>query len=87
MIMKQAVNGKLTPEIRSAAAYEGMEPEKLRRLVAAGRAVIPKNENHSFDRIRAIGKGLRVKVNVNLGTSMDYVNLPEEINKLKLSER
>lgn len=87
MIMKEARNGKITEEIRKAAEYEGMEPERLRRLVASGRAVIPRNINHHFEKVRAIGEGLKVKVNVNIGTSMDYVNLAEELEKLKVAEK
>lgn len=87
MMMKEAKAGRLTPEILSAAKYEGIEPERLRRLVALGRVVIPKNVNHHFSEIRAIGEGLRVKVNVNLGTSKDYINLDEELEKLRISEK
>jgi len=32
-----------------------------------------------------IGKGLRTKVNANLGTSYDYVNVAEEVEKLKVA--
>ena len=87
MIMKEARNGNITEEIRKAAEYEGMEPERLRRLVVSGRAVIPRNINHHFEKVRAIGEGLKVKVNVNIGTSMDYVNLAEELEKLKVAEK
>ncbi len=87
MIMKEARNGRITEEIRKAAEYEGIDPERLRRLVASGRAVIPKNINHHFEKVRAIGEGLKVKVNVNLGTSMDYVNLEEELEKVRVAEK
>ncbi len=87
MIMKEAKAGRLTPEILSAAKYEGLDPERLRRLVASGRAVVPKNVNHNFSEIRGIGEGLKIKVNVNLGTSNDYINLDEELKKLRLSEK
>lgn len=87
MIMKEAKAGRLTPEILSAAKYKGLDPERLRRLVASGRAVLPKNVSHHFSEIRAIGEGLKVKVNVNLGTSKDYINLDEEIKKLRISEK
>jgi len=87
MLMRDARNGDMTDEVQIAAEHEGVDPERIMRLVASGRAVIPKNVNHDFGRIRAIGEGLKVKVNVNLGTSKDYVNLEEELEKVRISER
>ncbi len=87
MIMKEARNGKLTPEIIAAAKYDGIEPEKLMRRIASGKAVVPKNVNHDFPKVMGIGEGLRVKVNVNLGTSRDFVDLDEELEKLRLAEK
>lgn len=85
MIMKEAKNGVVTPEIKVAAEYEGMDPEKLRKMVAEGTAVVPKNVNHEFTRIRGVGQGLKVKVNVNLGTSADCIEIDEELEKLRVS--
>jgi len=87
MIMKDAKQGRISPEIQKAAKYDGMDPGKLARLLARGRVVIPKNRNHELEHIRAIGDGLRVKVNVNIGTSIDYVKPDEEIEKLKIAEQ
>jgi len=85
MIVSDAKKGVVTPTIEAAANYEGMDPERLRRLVADGRAVIPRNINHSFSRIRSIGKGLRVKVNVNIGTSADVIDVSTELEKLNVA--
>ena len=74
--------GIVTEEVRLAAEGEGITPEELRELVAAGRAVIPKNVNHSFPSIKAIGHRLKTKVNANLGTSDECADLEFEGRKL-----
>lgn len=77
-----AKTGIVTKEMQLAAEGEGITPEELRELVAAGRAVIPKNANHSFSCIKAIGHRLKTKVNANLGTSDECVDLTFEERKL-----
>jgi len=81
-LMKRAQTS-ITDEIKEVAKVEGIAEEKLRRNVAAGRVVIPFNPIHSPD-LLGIGEGLRVKVNVNIGTSMDYIDVDEEIKKAKV---
>ncbi|MBI5001219.1 MAG: phosphomethylpyrimidine synthase ThiC [Euryarchaeota archaeon] len=68
--------------VAQAAKAEGIRPEKLARSIASGRAVLPFNEIHSPKPL-AIGEGTRVKVNVNIGTSADYVDLKEELGKAR----
>ncbi len=80
-----AKNGIITEEMRTVAVNEGLEPEYIRKMLAKGRIVIPKNMNHKFDGIRGIGEGLSIKVNVNLGTSMDWIHPEEELEKLKIA--
>jgi phosphomethylpyrimidine synthase len=79
-----AKNGTITDEIRAAALHEGLPPEAIRDDVARGFTVIPKNVHHDF-RARAIGRGLKTKVNVNLGTSSDHGDLDEELRKLAMA--
>lgn len=74
----------ITPEMSHVAAREYLSPVELRDLVACGRVVIPKNNRHNIEPI-GIGERLRTKVNANIGTSSDYCNLNEELNKLKAS--
>jgi phosphomethylpyrimidine synthase len=78
-----AQQGIVSPEMQHAAAAEGMPPEQLRHLVAAGRAVIPKNIRHTYSEIMAVGTGLRTKVNANIGTSGECTSVAGEIAKLK----
>ncbi|MFX6322836.1 phosphomethylpyrimidine synthase ThiC, partial [Acinetobacter baumannii] len=64
----------------------GVSPEFVREGVASGRIVIPRNPNHRTLRdFKGIGEGLSVKVNANLGTSYDYVNLEEEVEKARVA--
>jgi phosphomethylpyrimidine synthase len=71
--------------VRAAAKDEGVAPERLARSIAAGRAVLPYNPVHNPEP-RAIGEGLRVKVNVNIGTSKDHVDVKEELSKARVAE-
>ncbi|MEE9507190.1 MAG: phosphomethylpyrimidine synthase ThiC, partial [Thermoplasmata archaeon] len=77
--MRRARKG-ITPEIEAVAEVERMPAERLRRLVAAGRVVIPFNQVHSPDPC-GIGEGLAVKINANIGTSADHHDMKEELEK------
>jgi phosphomethylpyrimidine synthase len=83
-ILERAKKGEITEEIRFVAEEEGIKEEELRNLVADGKVVIPKNINHSF-RPRGIGKGLRTKINANIGSSTDHSDINEELEKLKVT--
>jgi len=65
--------------MKGIAKDEGIEPEKLHRLIRSGRAVIPSNPRHKNLKPCAIGENLRVKINANIGTSRDYIDLREEL--------
>jgi len=82
---EKARKGVLTPALRKVAAAEGVAPEKLAELVARGLVVIPFNPNHSPVRPAGIGRGLRTKVNVNIGTSRDFPHLADELRKVRIS--
>ena len=66
-----ARNGELSPEMRAAADLEQIEPELLRQGIASGTIVLPVNRNRRPARPAAIGAGLRIKVNANIGSSGD----------------
>jgi len=77
---------KLTKNVlKKVAAAEGIAVETLAGLIARGLVVIPFNPNHSPARPIGIGKGLRTKVNVNIGTSRDFPRLADELRKVKIS--
>lgn len=81
--MDAARKGILTKELMTVAEHEQWEPEKLRELVAEGKAAIPANKNHSCLNPSGIGSMLRTKINVNLGTSRDLNDLDMELQKVK----
>ena len=82
-LMKDARSG-LTKELTQVAKLEGVDPEKLRKKLVAGHVVIPINPIHHPKPV-GIGSGLRVKINVNLGTSPDHISLDEELKKAKVA--
>ncbi len=80
--LEAARAGKITEAMAAVAAEEGLEPERLRELVAAGRVAIPANPAHANLKPKGVGEGLTVKVNANLGTSPDRADPEEEKAKL-----
>lgn len=73
--------GEITRAMEQAAAHEGITPEALRQKIAAGVAVLPINVHRDYP-ARAIGQGLKTKVNANVGTSKSRHNLDEEMEKI-----
>jgi len=82
--ISEAKNKKITKQIRSVSKNEKIDVETLRRRVASGKIVIPFNPIHSPEAL-GIGKGLRVKVNANIGTSREHCDINEEIEKVKVA--
>jgi len=78
-----AASGITTAEMVRVAAYEGLDPEYIRRGVAQGTIVIPKNARRTFELLRGIGKGLRVKINANIGASPKDSSVERELEKLR----
>ncbi|MFA0759272.1 MAG: hypothetical protein KEFWMYNX_001121 [Candidatus Fervidibacter sp.] len=85
--MQAARQGIITEEMRIVAQDEGVDVEWLREQIAKGRVVIPRNINHPNYYPIGIGEGLRTKVNANIGTSPDHVDLDEELLKVEVCER
>jgi phosphomethylpyrimidine synthase len=83
-IIQDAKKGLLTPEIKKVAETEDLNPETIKRRIAKGSIVIPFNKIHS-PHCLGIGKGLRVKINANIGTSREYCKIDEEIKKAKIA--
>lgn len=82
--LEDALNGKITEAMKQVAEYEGLIGEEIRAGVATGEIVIPKNINHDF-MARGVGKGLKTKINANIGTSPSHFNLDEELKKLDVA--
>lgn len=76
-----AKKGIITDEVKLVASTEGITPEQLSEDIAEGVTVIPRNTTHNIKPI-GIGRGLRTKVNANIGTSKDKVSFDDELEKL-----
>ena len=81
--LELARQGRLSPALELVARDEALEPETLRRRVAAGTVAIPANPAHVGLKPCGVGQGLRVKVNANLGSSPDRYDFGEEMVKLQ----
>jgi phosphomethylpyrimidine synthase len=77
-----ALANTITPAMEQAAAVENLAPELIRQRLAQGTIVVPANREHSKLKPLAIGAGVRVKINANIGTSPHDVNLEKERAKL-----
>ncbi len=77
-----AKKGEIPGEVRSAAEGEDVSAEQLASDLANGLSVIPLNTARRGARAVAIGRGLKTKVNANIGTSKDRASFGEEKEKL-----
>ena len=80
--MDAARKGIVTKEMEIVAKKENIDVESLRQLIAKGQVIIPANKNHKCLDPNGIGNKLRTKINVNLGTSRDCVDLDMELEKV-----
>lgn len=83
--LELARKGIVSLEMNLVAEAEGVAPEFVRQGIAQGNIVIPANPNHRLPQYCGIGKGLRVKVNANIGTSSDYGDMEGELEKLMVA--
>jgi len=79
-----AKQGNTSEEMKFISKSEKIDIDVIRRRVKSGKIVIPHNPIHSPKPL-GIGKGLRVKVNSNIGTSREHCNIDEEIEKAMVS--
>jgi phosphomethylpyrimidine synthase len=77
-----ALKGRITPAMKQAAGREGVTPEAIRQGCAQGTVVVPANREHRGLNPIAIGAGVRVKINANIGTSPHDISLEKEQAKL-----
>jgi phosphomethylpyrimidine synthase len=84
--MSSAKRGIATEEMLQVAKDEDIDINILIPKVANGSVIIPRNNVRKQKiKVVGIGKGLRTKVNVNIGTSTLYQNLEEEVLKAKVA--
>jgi len=80
-----ARSGRISEEMLDVAISEGLEPEFIRECIAQGSIVVVRNNRHDWIRPLGIGKGLRTKINANIGTSKDQCSIDEETEKLDVA--
>ena len=83
--LEKAKTGALTAAMKKVARKEHLRPDELLRSVAEGQIVIPFNRRHPRLEPAGIGRKLRTKVNVNLGTSKDFPRLETELDKVGIA--
>ena len=81
----EAQKGNITPEMEVVAHDENINVNKLAKLIADGKVVIPKNIN-GHSKACGIGDGLKTKINANIGSSSKIDDIELEINKAKLAQ-
>lgn len=81
--IESARKGIITTEMKNAAASEGVDAEVIRKGIEEGVIVINRNRLHTSIAGLAVGKGLKTKVNANIGSSQDMVDVEVELLKLR----
>ena len=81
----KARQGVTTPEMEEVASAERVSAERIRDGIADGTIIITRNDVHTNARPLGIGKGLKTKVNANIGTSGDHADIGEELQKLEVA--
>lgn len=78
--LKQGAIPQLIGEI---AKEEGLEQSTLIDDIVGGRVAVPRNIRHETLKPIAIGRGTRVKINANIGTSPNRCDFEDEFEKTK----
>jgi phosphomethylpyrimidine synthase len=81
--VSKAKMGEPTAAMEFVALKEGLPVDTIMEGLVEGTIVIPANSNHGNLEPRGIGKGLRTKVNANIGTSEAFPDRETERAKLK----
>ncbi len=85
--LEKARQGIITETMQAAASAEGVAPEVIRDGIRAGTVIICHNTKRRNGRPLAVGKGLRTKVNANIGTSADDLDISKELEKARVAMR
>jgi phosphomethylpyrimidine synthase len=78
-----ALDGRAADTVARAAGLEKVHVDCLLEGLRDGTVVVPANRVHDLKAPVAIGRGLRVKVNANIGSSMDMESADTELEKLR----
>jgi len=81
--LELARKGIASPQVKQIAEMEGVEINFVLQGLIDGTIVVPANANHMNLLPCGIGKGLKTKVNANIGTSPDFCDTDAELRKLQ----
>lgn len=82
-LIDRVKNGSNIPEVELVAQSEGVSLDMVVHGLLDGTIVIPANPLHTSLKPGGVGKGLRTKVNANLGTSSDSADVDLELRKMR----
>ena len=84
-LMEAARQGKDDKRLKRIAECEGIDIDRLKKGIADGGIVAPWAFANDLELPFAVGDGLTVKVNANIGTSPRGSSVEEELEKLRIS--
>ena len=84
-LIERVKSGSPTPEADFVAGAESVPVDLVLSGLIDGTIVIPANPLHKNLEPRGIGKGLRTKVNANIGTSSDSCDVEYELRKMRVA--
>ena len=82
-LIERLRGGELPPVLQKVSEDEPLEAETIASEIVKGTAVLTLNSLRDISRPCAIGNGLRTKVNANIGTSGEKVDVDSELEKLR----
>ena len=86
-IIEEARRGVITDEMKKVAEEENINLLKLRNRIAEGKVILIRNAKRPSERLIAIGKGITTKINVNIGTSSEVIDINMELEKVRIANR
>ncbi|MBI2541895.1 phosphomethylpyrimidine synthase ThiC [Candidatus Woesearchaeota archaeon] len=81
--LKYAREGAITKEMKYVAGQENVDTCWLMEEISKGTIIIPANIGHKKLHPVGIGKGLKTKINANIGASKIRAGIAEELKKLE----
>ena len=67
--------------LKLIAKKESVSLPFLKRQINSGKVVIPLNKKRQISHPTAIGQGLKVKINTNIGLSTNELDINRDINR------
>ncbi len=84
-LIEAAKRGQAHETVERTAKLEGVPLGHLVDGLADGTLVIPSNRSRKIQRPVAIGRGVTVKINANIGSSADRESAEDELEKLRVA--